>query len=500
MRKSNRCTACNIGIIKWDQKEVAYRCDNCYFEVPFGINQRLPTYFVRGKHFLGGFIGHDPHETELERRLRVLHKNIGTVEELKRRKEHFEARVDKNRARILRYWRNHLPKKANCIDKAETVLNIIQEYHIPKSVVCEVLWREKKWAGASFGVWYYNLAQRYSNKVNKLWSQLNGDKIIKRGFAAEQASLVQVIANVIRLDPYPTAKILEYSNIWNGGGWALWTFEQIKNYGRMVGQLWGNRKDRVDSDWSLCETVEDMSKDIGKDWLSPYVILQILANQKAVDLDPNAAFTTYSTYKNAKSALKIIKKEGPKTKKGISGELGISWRVASYSLNLLQEQGFVNAHQDKRCEHYFYTPNQESLLKDIALYSHLEDQLLSSGRAFITSPEIEDQNIPNTTARRLLGRWVSEGKLVEISGKVKPKMYAVIHDGLAPKEAIRNTLTLKFKDILKSIKPEGVTKYRIASSLYKSSAYKYVKIRLDLLEEHGLVRKDGNRYFPGETF
>ncbi len=314
----------------------------------------------------------------------------------------------------------------NSFKRAELAAKIAEEYQLPVSVIYEALAQENELKNPLFDKWNYELTKRYGKHINNLWDKLNGAYITKDGSAIKSASLIQIISEKVDLRPYEIASILKNTHAKKGASWDVWINEQIQNYGPVISSLWENRKHKVKDNWSLCAVIESISKDTGN-IVNPYVVLQILANKKKVDLNINTAHTIYSDYKNAKLALDIINKDGPKTAQEIADELEITKRVAVYSLKRLQEKELVKVHIDRQYEFYYYLPDQQAQLEEKATYLRIEKSITNSGRQYITCPELMSiGNLPGTTAIRLLQRWIKEGKLIEINKHKNPKIYEII--------------------------------------------------------------------------
>ncbi len=502
MDEKNSCVACKSGEICWDNRHAMYACNTCDFELPFALEERLPTYFVRGKHFLGSFIsyrrntssGKRTRESDLEQRLRVLHKNISTAEEWKRRKEHFEEQVRRAKKDVLAEWQVRIGKQQiSELEKGRTVIQIADDFGLPVSTVAEVLVRSGKCKQAPFHVWDYKLNRKYGAQVSALWRTFRGNRATKSGNFVKISATIQKISERIGLNVYSTSQVIKRNGLCPGGNWALWQFEKLQEYGVMIGQLWDNRESRVKDDWTLCEVVDSISKDLKID--NPYFIINALASTGRSDLDERNAFTIYSKYKYAKLTLEFISKDGPKTISDIAKKFEISYRVAAYSLNILADAKLVKIHGGKN--RIVYLSSQEQQLRKVATYLRLEDEIMTSQRLYVTSHEVmRMSSLSESKAEVLLNKWADEKKLMRLNDvRVNGEIIYVILDGQKHKDATRAVLVQLYGNVLKHIDHTGVTPYGVCKKL-NSQSWGFMKHKLNILKKYGIISERDGKYYP----
>jgi len=482
------CNMCEEGTLDWDSMRGTYHCTSCDFEASFSRDKPYPTYFLKGKHFLGSFISRKRGESDLEARLRKLHQEISLDEEWTRRKEHYDKLVDDNCPFVLKYWDSKSDFIEGYAEKSKLALEITRGFNLPLTAVCDILNKEDRFRGAVFRVWGYRLTVKHGDVVAKIWNSWGGDRIIKKD-SIKITSILKQIGNKLNITEYGVSTILQYKGLLRTGNWNIWTNSQIEMYGQMILNMWENRKHSVKKDdkWGLCEVIEGISKDTG-DIVNPYVVTNILANQKAVNLDPHTAYTAYSEYKNAKLALdSIVDLNRPLTATDVSKELGIGKRVAHKALRRLREQGLVKMYHDRTNHKYHYVEGQEDILRSIAINLKQEDEILNSGTPYVTRRDVEGSQ---TIVDKYFKRWKKEGKVVEIPG-FAPTIYAVVN-GQSEDAAIKNALQSRCADVLSALNEDSLLAKELAEKLSLSVCTAHS--RLNLLETHGLVAKDNFRY------
>lgn len=488
---TTKCPFCENGTIEWNDKETSYFCSNCDFEMPFSLDKKLPTYFMKGKHFLGSFIEKEHGEKGYWRKLRKLHKNISTAEEWQRRKEHFESSVDYNTPFVLKMWSGKTEPEMGPVEKSRIAMEITDKSGIPKSVVCEILHNECEWKNSAFFVWNYLNMKRYGREIELLWKKLKGDRIKKQN-EIRQASLIEAISENIGLNPYCTSKVLSYMGLMSCGNWYLWTNEQIQEYGSMVGMLWNNKKAKATDDWTLCEAVEQISRDT-KDLINPYVVFHILADTKRIKLEDKETCYLYAKYKYAKKALEAIAEEGPKCARELKCSFGVSKRVMNSSLGFLHENNNnIGYYKGQSKDRYYYLKGQEEQLKQAEIYLKLEDIVLNHDAPFITLPELKSiSGVSEDQARTLLRNLADKNKVLVVN-ELKPKLYIVLN-GHAKEEAVKLALAEKFSNVLSEIE-KGSHEHKSIAGGIKTSNQRILE-KLDVLEKYGLVyEKDGLFY------
>lgn len=319
-----------------------------------------------------------------------------------------------------------------------------RDLRIPISVAVEVVRSERKSKTISFDVFTYKTLRKYGGGIEKLWSLYGGSDMVKDSDNLGAVKVVKRIADKMGLSPYTVSHVLEDSGAWTGATWANNISKKSEEYGVTIGMLWDNREARVKDDWTMSEVVDEISDSlIGM--VSPAYVLQILVMGKRIKKSPLKACEAYYTYRYANAALDVISDEGPQTKKDIAKRFDISTVSSRRSLDALRNRGFIKVHQDRQKLFYYYKPGQEDLLKEIAPYLKLEEDVMNSERDYITQRELQSLgNFGFVTAYKFLREWIREGKLVRVDGTGKTnRLYAIVKDG-NPEESVVRALRSRY--------------------------------------------------------
>ncbi|MBI4095377.1 MAG: hypothetical protein HY438_00790 [DPANN group archaeon] len=490
MEEKNKCVMCKPGTVEWNYRTSSYVCTNCDFEISF--NAKLPKYHLHRKMSLGSFIDAHKNESDLERRLRTLHKKISISEDWEMRKQHFEAQVRRAKKDVLAEWAVRVKGNLSELEKGRIIIEIANDFGLPITAASEILYRSGKCKQAPFHVWDYQINKKYGRQVDLLWRTFNGQRAVKSGNFVRLATQITKISERIGLNVYSTSQVLKRKGLCLGGHWALWSFEKLQEYGLMLGRLWENRECRVKNDWTLCEVVDSISRDLKLD--DPYFVINALASTKRVNLESGSAFTTYSKYKYAKLALEFIEKSGPKKIHEVGKKFGIVHRVAACALELLANTNLVNVYGGKN--KIFYCAGQEKQLRKIAPFLRLEDEIIASDYKYLTSHKImELAGISESKAEVLLNSWAREGKIKKISRVRDGKeiVYIISKHGQDNK-VVAAALRIIYKNILDCLKPDGVSTYRIQKES-GLTCWTHLKNKLNVMEKYGLICEKGGLYY-----
>ena len=497
----NDCSCCENGIISWDKKSATYLCDNCNFQYApkskIAPKKHIPNWNFEGKP-LGSFIHSKRTETDLELRLRKLHKGISQSAEWERRINHFEFISDMKANRILQVWNARMQNsggESGAIDKSKIVISMARDLRLPYLLICNVLEKEKIWLSAGTDVCSYQRAMKFGTGINRMWKLYGGPAAVKSGELTKLSAIIDKISQKLHLNPYSVTTILRYSGAWAGGNWMHSTYQKLQENGVMVARLYENKKNRVKDEWTLCEIVDGISKVVVG--TNPYYILSALVHSGQVNLNPNTAHTIYSKYKYAKKSLALIKEQGPKTVKEVAKEFRICERVASYAFELLEEKKLVQVHNDWHGVRYFYLAGQEEQLRATAPHLKLEDVIMNSGKLYVTSHAVMRlQTMSESYAAVFLNKLALAGKLIKLNDvkvNVKEKVYVILNS--QPRdEAVRNAVSEVYAEILKNITSDGIRAYSLVKLGYAASNAR-AKRKLEILEKYGLVKREGRKYY-----
>ncbi|MBI4095376.1 MAG: hypothetical protein HY438_00785 [DPANN group archaeon] len=484
----NECVACNSGTIAWNDKNYAYRCDNCEFELPFRLSRVQILRFLHSKGNLGSIIPRG--EQGLEAKLRALHNEIGATAEFERRKTHLDFLVRRHKQTVLSLWNSRVGADSEFpyYERGKWIVELAENQNIPVRVIYEILRREEKWAYASHAVWCYNLANRFGGQLKEFWERHGGRELEKTNDHNKQIKLLQKISERLGLVQYTTATAMSACGVWKGAPWAMYLQHILDEYGLRVGDLWDNRKVRVKDDYTLWEVADSISNDLGR-LVSTSGVLEILRVNRRGEVKTHDRLKAHVLYKYASLCLDLIKKDGPLNAQTAAKKLGVTNVTISPALRLLHEQGKLKVHQDRRKALFYYLPNQEDALGKTARYYGLEEKILRTGKNYIIVSDLSkliDSKILSTHS--LLGKLVERGKFLVVRDAI-PYLYIVRQEGRTEKAMQLEALCHRYMNILKHFRQEGTIVNNIPGN------HKNTKKILGILEKYDLIYREENKYY-----